>query len=314
MKKRYSVLTYIVCNYEIVHEIGEKDPEAEYILVTDDPKLKSDTWTVVVDTGLQGSPFDKCFTIRYNSFKYCNTDICIRVDGSVRILHSLKPIIDTFIEGGYDACLMPHPVHDRFKDEYKLWIKIRNYPKSQADRCIASMAERGYDFNYRGLFQECFSIFHKGELASTIDRETFTYIKELGQEGKIERLDQIPWSFIMNTRHSDMKLMLVGEQILRSYYMQWYRHNSDTPQINLNGFGGVEEHYVFNKKESCLYIPTPADPACIREREESLLQEIARQIQIADKFQRRNKRKNKIILYLGIAVAVLITILVLILI
>ena len=34
--KKYSVLTYVFDGYEIPHEIEEKDPEAEYILVTDD--------------------------------------------------------------------------------------------------------------------------------------------------------------------------------------------------------------------------------------------------------------------------------------
>ena len=43
MAVKYSVLTYIFDGYEIVQEIEQKDPEAEYILVTDDPNLKSDT-------------------------------------------------------------------------------------------------------------------------------------------------------------------------------------------------------------------------------------------------------------------------------
>lgn len=31
---RYSVLTYNIQHYEVVHEIIEKDPEAEYLLIT----------------------------------------------------------------------------------------------------------------------------------------------------------------------------------------------------------------------------------------------------------------------------------------
>ena len=38
---RYTVLTYIFNGYEQVHEVGEKDPKADYVLVTDDPKLTS---------------------------------------------------------------------------------------------------------------------------------------------------------------------------------------------------------------------------------------------------------------------------------
>lgn len=45
--KKYSILTYIIGDYEFPREILEKDPDTEYILVTDNPKIKSDTWTVV---------------------------------------------------------------------------------------------------------------------------------------------------------------------------------------------------------------------------------------------------------------------------
>ena len=49
---KYSVLCYIFNGYEQVREVQEKDPNAEYILVTDDPKLKSKTWKVVYDEKL----------------------------------------------------------------------------------------------------------------------------------------------------------------------------------------------------------------------------------------------------------------------
>ncbi len=46
---RYTVLTYIFNGYEQVHEVGEKDFDADYVLVTDDPNLKSETWRVIYD-------------------------------------------------------------------------------------------------------------------------------------------------------------------------------------------------------------------------------------------------------------------------
>ena len=39
--EKYSVLTYIIGDYEKVHEIKEKSPNAEYILVTDNKELTS---------------------------------------------------------------------------------------------------------------------------------------------------------------------------------------------------------------------------------------------------------------------------------
>ena len=268
-KKRYSVLTYNFNNYEIVREIGEKDPEAEYILVTDNFLFSSDTWNVIYDPSLEGlSPFDQTFYVRYNCFRYCNTDICLRIDGSIEVKHSLKPLIDVFEEGNYDASLMPHPVRDNFIDEYNTWVKIRGYDRKQADKCIESMREKGYDFNYKGMFQACFSIQRRGRLTDEIDRVTYKYLKELGMDGKIERLDQVPFSFIMNTQFSGIKILPVSEQILRSYYMQWYEHNSIAPNMNMfYDYSKDDERYMFNKKVKCLYLEAPVEKARVREQE-----------------------------------------------
>jgi len=267
--KRYTVLTYVFNNYEKVHEVEIKDPEANYILVTDDFLLVSDTWDIVYDPFLEGmSPFDKTFFVRYHCFRYCDTDICLRVDGSIWIKDSLKPLIDTFEQGGYDACLMPHPFHDNFPDEYKDWIKVRHYPRKQAEKCIADMAAKGYDFNYKGLFQACFSIQRRGCQTDEIDKITYNYLKELGQDGKIERLDQIPFSFIMNTRFSNIKILPVSEQILRSYCMQWFEHGGF--DMNLNAFYDrlkPDVHYMFNKEVECMYLDTPKDSAVRYEEE-----------------------------------------------
>ena len=59
--KRYTVLTYIFNGYEFVHEVGEKDPEADYVLVTDDPNITSETWRVVYSSTPGYSPFAKCW-------------------------------------------------------------------------------------------------------------------------------------------------------------------------------------------------------------------------------------------------------------
>lgn len=84
MKPRYTILCYIINNYEVVHEVIERDPDAEYILVTDDPKLESKTWKVIYDKSLEGlSIFDKCYAIRFNIFKYVTSDICIYLDANI---------------------------------------------------------------------------------------------------------------------------------------------------------------------------------------------------------------------------------------
>ena len=98
---RYTVLTYIFNGYELVHEVKEKDPDADYVLVTDDPHLTSETWQVIYDPMPRYSPFAKCYTVRFHPFRYADTNIIVRVDGSIGINKSLKPIVDEFERGKY---------------------------------------------------------------------------------------------------------------------------------------------------------------------------------------------------------------------
>ena len=142
---RYTVLTYIFNGYERVHEVKEKDLNADYVLVTDDPHLTSKTWKVIYDPMPRFSPFAKCYTVRFHPFNYADTPIIVRVDGSIGINKSLKPIVDEFERGKYDRCLMIHPHRNTLPSEYDVWVKTRGYPRSQADMCMVALKRMGYD-------------------------------------------------------------------------------------------------------------------------------------------------------------------------
>lgn len=137
--KRYSILTFIIGkNYETVHEIDNKQDDVEYLLVTDDKDLRSDTWKVIFDEDLLKckTPFERCFRVRYNVFKYCTTDTCVTIDGSMHVKGSLDNLINVFDGGEYDICLMPHPLWSDLLTEYNAWIKMRGYPMQQAQKAI----------------------------------------------------------------------------------------------------------------------------------------------------------------------------------
>lgn len=75
-------------------------PNAEYIFVTDDPKLESKTWNVIYDKSLDGlSTFDKCYAIRFNIFKYATADICIYLDANIQVNKPLSVLIDKMDNG-----------------------------------------------------------------------------------------------------------------------------------------------------------------------------------------------------------------------
>ena len=254
--KKYTVLCYNINGYEKVHEIIEKDPECEYLMITDDPNLKSDTWNIIYDNTLLGmSIFDRCYSIRFNIFKYATTDICIYIDANVHVKKSLKCLIDKMNDGNYDMSLMPHPLNSTFIPEYQNWIRLRNYPIDRAKKFIDFLIHQNYDLNYKSLFQGCFKIVRKGKINSDFENLSLAFLKYLGDENAIERLDQTVYSFVLNRYFSNINVLPVSEQILRSDYMTWYWHNSNNP--NMNVFYDITRpdiKYVFNKQMECLYI------------------------------------------------------------
>ena len=223
------MLCYIFDNYEPVREVINPDPEAEYILVTDNPRLTSSTWHIIVDESLLGlSTFDKCYRVRFRPFDYTSAKIVVRVDGSIQLVNPLTPVIDEFERGKYDICVMIHPERNNIPQEYNVWVAARNYPRAQADRCIAYMREQGYDFCYRGLYEGAFTIHRRNRFNRKFCCEVFSIHQALGTNGKIERLDQTITSFVLNSRYADkIKVMAVSRKIIHDgQFMQMHYHRS----------------------------------------------------------------------------------------
>lgn len=260
-KPKYSILCYIINGYECVHEVKEKDPDCEYVLVTDDPNLKSSTWKVIYDESLLGmSVFDRCYAIRFNLFKYVTSDICIYIDANIEVKRPLAKLVKLMDDGGYDMCLMPHPLRSLFAPEYNAWLAGRNYPLAQAEKFFKMLADSHYDLTYRGLFQGCFKIVRRGKLNSDFEALSMAFLKYLGTETAIERLDQTVYTYVLNVWFNQIKVLPVSEQILRSSYMQWYWHNGNPNRQsspNMNIFYDITKpdiKWMFNKQVECLYL------------------------------------------------------------
>lgn len=232
---KYTVMTYIFGGYEFPHEVMEKDPDAEYLLITDDPNLKSATWDVICDPSLAGrNPIESNYDVRLHPFRYAHTDVVVRIDGSIELKKSLAPLLKDFNDGGYDRCLMIHPARNNFAQELECWITQRHYPQDVADRTLRMMEAWGYDLDYQGMFQGCFEIVRNTEKNRDINRLTYHLMKYTGGEDVIDRLDQHIFSFVVNTLHRDLKVLPVSENLVtHSQFAQWYFHNSMRPITKL---------------------------------------------------------------------------------
>ena len=248
---KYTVMTYIFGGYEFPHEVMEKDPDAEYLLITDDPNLKSATWQVVYDPSLKGrNPIEANYDVRLHPFRYAHTDVVVRLDGSIELKKSLAPLLKAFNDGGYDRCLMIHPARNNFAQELECWITQRNYPQEVADRTLRMMKAWGYDVDgYQGMFQGCFEIVRNTEKNRDINRLTYQLMKYTGGEEVIDRLDQHIFSFVVNTLHQDLKVLPVSENLITmgSKWAQWYIHKSMRPISN----PGKIQPMMFNHPCEC---------------------------------------------------------------
>lgn len=224
---RYTVLTYIFGGYEHVHEVVEKDPNADYVLVTDDPNLKSETWRVVYDPMPKHSPFAKCYEVRFHPFRYVETPIVVRIDGSIKVMKSLQVVVDEFEHGDYDRCVMMHPYRNTMAVEYNEWVKVRNYPAAQATKCLKAMERFGFDLQTKGMIQGCFEIVRNNQVNRDVNDMVFGLLCLMGT-GKIERIDQTVTTFVIERFFQDIKLMAVEETIVTDgRLMQWHWHKSD---------------------------------------------------------------------------------------
>ena len=244
MATRYSVLTYIIGDYEIVHEIRNKRDDVEYILVTDNPSITSSTWNVVyVENPHPEDPFWLCYQIRFNPFKYVHSDIVIRIDGSMGVHGNTDWIVDEFEKGQYDIALVPHPRRETCAEEYDTWVRTRKFPRKQANKVLGRIADMGWDVRKdKGLYAYGFVIQRNNEVNNAINSQILSLLIELAEEGKcIERVDQVLASVVIS--QFDLKPMMLRQETV-GRIVALYSHKTN---FNM-GFSG-NNFPAYYKKE-----------------------------------------------------------------
>ena len=248
----YSVLTFLIGDYEVVHEIQEKSERAEYILVTDNRSLTSSTWNVVyVENPHPDDNFDLCFDIRYNPWRYVHTDIVVKIDGSMGINKSLDEIVD-FFNNGFDLCVCIHPTRANLYEEYVAWVQQRGYDIKQAEKALSFFQyAEGYDVKKDyGLYQYNFMIQRKTRQNLLLNAMTLNLARYLAPADKhIDRLDQTIGSFVINKYFSDMKILPVDQTLFDGKFFTWYKHGSN---IAMSCGGGMRPPVLLGNEVTTL--------------------------------------------------------------
>lgn len=250
--ENYTVLTYIIGDYDVVHELEfdpKTTPHVEYLLITDNKNLKSNTWKVIYDESLIDEnlqTFDRCYNIRFDLFKYATYDICVRIDGSIGVNKPLDDIIQTFINGNYDGCINIHPGCDNIIEEYFRWVISRGFSPFEALFHIKYIQDTlNYNFLTKGLIELCFSINRRNKITESIDYDMKKMLRESnvanyspknqGKPPHYTRLDQILFTALVFSKYNDLNWMFVRDSLFtENGYLSWYKHGGENIKLHIN--------------------------------------------------------------------------------
>jgi hypothetical protein len=133
MSKKKCLYTVVVNNYDFTFPPIKPDSNVDYILFTDNLNLKIKGWNVrSIDSALLAE-FGLSKTNRYYKFfphKFlADYDVSIYIDGSIRIIGSLKNLFQDFLTSDSEIGLLKHPLRETVSEEVEACIE-RNKVKS----------------------------------------------------------------------------------------------------------------------------------------------------------------------------------------
>ena len=155
MKKKICVYTCITGDYDTIHEIEKKESGIDYLLFTNNKKLKSNTWDIIYieDNTLDNQRLSRKIKILGDSIINENYDISLWMDASVVFKSSVKE----FIKKYYDHKKAPfsafvHNCRNCIYDEAIACIKARKDTKEIIQKHVKFLQQEKYPKN-NGLYE-----------------------------------------------------------------------------------------------------------------------------------------------------------------
>lgn len=221
--KKYTILTYIFGGYDTIKEPAIKDPDAEYVMVTD-TEQHSDTWNIVIDSDLNGkNPIYSSYYVRYHPFKYASTNIVIVLDASIKIKDSLSEIVADFLASGADAAIMltSFSTDEQKIRNWKTYERISQDDVNVLHKFISKVNHK----NEQGTIGQGFCIRLNNMINHRYLTHVWRYLLVLGK-GIPVRLDEVIANKLLYKYN--FNLFVLNTQIIQSTYMTYYGHNTSS--------------------------------------------------------------------------------------
>ena len=145
IKKKFSILSINLFQYEILREPYEKSEEIEYVLITDDQNIISNVWIIKL---VERAWF---LDIKHNPFAFVSTDIVLWLDGSYQIKKNPNEIMEKFIKSKYSMAISLHQTRRTSLIELAAWLIGRNFDLLNAKQFFKHIVKENF-YSYT-LFQ-----------------------------------------------------------------------------------------------------------------------------------------------------------------
>ena len=216
---KYSIYTWVFDN--ILPTVSDIDPNAEYIVITDNKDLcnnsKQNIWNIIYEESLKTmDEYEKILYCISHPFKYCNNDIVIKFDSKIQFEKHPTFILQHYIYKHNNISFIANSKYSNINEYYKNLYNSENTDKNNIINELTKLKQLNVDLNAH-LYKHNFIIQSKNKDNENLNNLVYAlglYLKDFNIP-----ID-ILFSYIVNKFFKDLRILILKEDILDSPYFK----------------------------------------------------------------------------------------------